>query len=185
MRGGNVTSTPKRVVIVGAAILAISISARAANKGAEQVVFSTPGFQMQLSGNQHATSTPFGFWIWCAAEAAATSRGGYQNANACQGNMYFYALDTHATPVLGEVDEIDDGIYSAHVVQTTFAKFKANGFVPPPDSPYFCTLTNLDPDPIGPNNRVRVDCTFSSALGGGTGTAIVTNAVVNVTGSGH
>ncbi len=87
----------KKVVVVGIAILWISISARAANN-AEQVIYSTPGFLMQLSGNQHASSTPFGFWVWCAAEAAETSRGGYQNANACQGNMYFYALDTHATP---------------------------------------------------------------------------------------
>jgi hypothetical protein len=177
-------SALKRVVVVGAAILWISISARAANN-AEQVVFSTPGFLMQLSGNQKAESTPFGFWVWCAAEAAPTSRGGYQNANACQGNMYFYALDTHATPVLGAVAEIADGIYSANVVQTTFAQLKANGFVPPPDSPYFCTLTNLDPDPIGPNNRVQVSCKFSQALGGGFGTAIVDNAVVNVTGPGH
>jgi hypothetical protein len=174
----------KKVVVVGIAILWISISARAANN-AEQVIYSTPGFLMQLSGNQHASSTPFGFWVWCAAEAAETSRGGYQNANACQGNMYFYALDTHATPVLGEVEEVEDGIYAAHVVQTTFAQFKANGFVPPPDSPYFCTLKNLDPDPQGPNNRVQVDCRFSAALGGGTGSAVVTNAVVNVTGPGH
>lgn len=173
----------KKGLVVGAAILSITMSARAANN-AEQVIFSTPGFPMQLSGNEIATSTGFGFWVWCAAEAAAPSRGGYQNANACQGSMYFYGLDKHATPVLGEVEEGTDGIYSAHVVQTTFAKLKANGFVPPPDSPYFCTLTNLDPDPIGPNNSVRVDCVFSSALGGGTGTAIVTNAVVNVTGPG-
>jgi hypothetical protein len=171
-------------VVVGAAILSITVSARAANN-AEQIVYSTPGFPMQLTGNANATSTGFGFWLWCAAEAAANSQGGYQNANACQGNMYFYALDRHATPVLGEVREVADGIYTASVVQTTFAKFKANGFVPPPDSPYFCMLTNLDPDPLGPGNRVQVDCKFSSALGGGTGTAIVTNAVVNVTGPGH
>jgi len=179
------TPALKKVVVVGAAILSITISARASNN-AEQVIFSTPGFPMQLTGNQIAASTGFGFWIWCAAEAAANSRGGYQNANACQGSMYFYGLDNHATPVLGEVSEAGDtGIYTAHVVQTTFAKFKANGFEPPPDAPYRCTLSNVESDPMGPNNSVQVDCTFSSALGGGSGTALVTNAVVNVTGPGH
>jgi hypothetical protein len=71
-RGGNVTSALKRVVVIGGVILSIAISARATNS-AEQVIFSTPGFAMQLSGNQFATSTGFGFWVWCAAEAAANS----------------------------------------------------------------------------------------------------------------
>jgi hypothetical protein len=155
------TPALKKVVVVGAAILSITMSARASNN-AEQVIFSTPGFPMQLTGNQIAASTGFGFW------------------------MYFYGLDKHATPVLGEVSEAGDtGIYTAHVVQTTFAKFKANGFEPPPDAPYRCTLSNVESDPMGPNNSVQVDCTLSSALGGGSGTALVTNAVVNVTGPGH
>ena len=91
----------KKVTVILAGLLFVAINATSANN-AEQVVFSTPGFTMALSGNTKAQSTPFGFWLWCAAEAAPGSNGGYQNANACQGSMYFYALDTHVTPVIGQ-----------------------------------------------------------------------------------
>jgi len=53
----------------------------------------------------------------------------------------------------GLAGAIDDGIATANVVQT-FATFKANGFVPAADSPYFCTLTNVDADPMGLTGNV-------------------------------
>lgn len=168
----------RKILIVGAALLSVAMIATPANN-AEQVVFSTPGFAMNLSGNTKATSTPFGFWIWCAAQAAPGSQGGYQNANACQGSMYFYELDTHSSHVIGQVSEGPDGIYTMHVVDGTPAQLFSGTLNPS----YSCTLTNTVADPKGPGNSVNVSCIFlNSALGGGSGTATVTNAVVNVTG---
>jgi len=167
----------KRVALIVAGLLLAAISAKAANN-AEQVVFSTPGFIMDLSGNAK-DSTPFGFWIWCAAGAAAPSQGGYQNANVCQGSMYFYALDKHATHVIGFVGEGPDGIYTMQVVQGTPAQLFSGTLNPA----YTCSLANTVPDPKGPGNSVAVNCLFlDPSLGGGAGTATVTNAVVNVTG---
>jgi hypothetical protein len=168
----------QRLALTASLLLLLAMSATPANN-AEEVVFSTPGFTMDLSNNTKATSTPFGFWIWCAAGAAPGSNGGYQNANACQGSMYFYALDTHVTPVIGVVAEGPDGIYTMSVVQGTFAQLQHNTLNPA----YACQLKNTTPDPKGPGNSVSVNCTFlSSALGGGTGKALVTNATANVTG---
>ena len=169
----------KKVTLIVAGLLFVAINATAANN-AEQVVFSTPGFTMDLIGNTKAESTPFGFWIWCAAAAAPRSQGGYQNANACQGSMYFYALDTHATPVIGQVTEGPDGIYTMHVVQGTPAQLFSGTLNPA----YTCTLTNtVAGGSKGPGNSVQVGCIFlDPSLGGGIGTATVTNAVVNVTG---
>jgi hypothetical protein len=81
-------SSVGKIVIVSASLVLFSTRATPANNS-EQVVFSGQGFVMTLAGNTKATSTPFGFWIWCAAEAAPQGRGGYQLANACQGSMYF------------------------------------------------------------------------------------------------
>src|SRR5689334_19129082 len=81
------------------------LASTARAQGSEQVVFSTPGAPMTLSGNSKATTTPFGFWLWCFAEAPETSQGGYGAANVCQGSMYFYALDHNATHVVGFVEE--------------------------------------------------------------------------------
>jgi hypothetical protein len=171
-------SSAKKVTLIAAGLLFSAINATPANN-AEQVIFSTPGFNMDLAGNSKATSTPFGFWIWCAAEAAAGSKGGYQNANACQGSMYFYALDTHVTPVIGQVTEGPDGIYTMNIVQGTPAQLFSNTLHPA----YVCTLTNTVADTKGPGNSVKVACAFlDPSLGGGTGSATVTNAVVNVTG---
>ncbi len=170
-------SVTKKVTLIAAALLFVAINATPANN-AEQVVFSTSGFTMDLAGNTKAATTPFGFWIWCAAEAAPGSKGGYQNANACQGSMYFYALDTHVTPVIGFVTEGPDGIYTMNILQGTPAQLFSGTLNPA----YACTLTNDTPDPKGPGNGVTVNCSFTSALGGGTGHADVLNAVVNVTG---
>ena len=170
----------RRGTLVLVTLVLLTLTATAANN-AEQVVFSTPGFAMSLSGNTIAPSTGFGFWIWCAASAAPGSNGGYQNANACQGSMYFYQL-AHTTPVIGFVTEGPDGIYTMQVQEGTFPQLRAAGFGQIPGSQYNCLLTNDTPDPMGPGNGVTVSCAFAKALGGGTGAADVTNAVVNVTG---
>ena len=175
------TPAVKRSTLLAAALLCAAFTATASSN-AEQVVFSTPGFLMSLDGNSKAGTTPFGFWIWCAGEAAPRSRGGYQNANACQGSMYFYALDTHATSVIGFVTETAPGIETMLIQQGTFPQLRAAGFGPIPGSPYSCMLANDTPNPVGTGNGVTVKCWFSSALGGGSGTADVTNAVVNITG---
>lgn len=175
----HVRMSTNKVTLITSAVLSLTMIATPANN-AEQVIFSTPGFTMNLTNNTKGTSTPFGFWIWCAAEASPGSNGGYQNANACQGSMYFYALDTHVTPVIGQVSEGPSGIYTMNVVQGTPAQLFSGTLHPA----YACTLTNTAPDTKGPGHSVKVDCVFlDPALGGGTGSALVTNAVVNVTGA--
>lgn len=158
----------KKLALIAGVVLLVSMSARAANN-AEQVVFSTPGSVMTLSDD---STTPFGFWIWCAAGAPATSKGGYLAANACQGSMYFYALDHNATGVIGQISEPTDGFYSENIVQGTFAQLKSGTLSPA----YVCTLTNKNAD-AGP---VHVHCFFPAL--GRTGDADVSNVVVNVTG---
>ncbi len=182
-------SVVKKGSIVAASLLFLAMTAMPANN-AEEVVFSKTGGFMILNGtfphDLHGTGgTPFGFWIWCAANAAAGSNGGYQNANACQGAMYFYFLDTHVSPIVGFVTEGPNGIYTMHVAQGTFAQLQQGGFAfPPAGSEFACTLTNTTPDPMGPGNGVNVSCAFPSGspLGTGTGFAVVPDAVVNVTG---
>src|SRR5215470_13001870 len=81
----------KKVSICVALLLFVSAFAVAQNSG--QVIFSKTGGLMTIAGNSnHVTSTPFGFWIWCNAETAPNSNGGYQAAHACQGEMYFYGF---------------------------------------------------------------------------------------------
>jgi hypothetical protein len=165
----------KKLGLCAAILLLVTISAIPANNS-EQVVFSKTGGLMNLVGNSKATLTPFGFWVWCAAQAAPGSSGGYQNANACQGSMYFYALDSSATAVIGQASEGSPGIYTMHVVQGTFAQLMSNSLHPA----YTCSLTNITPDG---GNSVQVNCIFlDPALGGGMGSATVTGAIVNVTG---
>jgi len=170
-----ISATRKWLSLAAVLLLGATVT-RADN--AEQVIFSTPGFLMDLAGNTTAPETPFGYWVWCAADAAPTSRGGYQNANACQGSMYFYLLDKHAASVIGFVTEDPEGIYTMHVVDGTFAQLKTGSLHPT----FSCTLTNVTPDPKGPGNQVHVDCEFAPSLGGGTGSSLVLNSVANVTG---
>jgi hypothetical protein len=166
-------SSVRKIVIVSASLVLFATSATPANNS-EQVVFSGQGFVMTLAGNTNATSTPFGFWIWCAAEAAPQGRGGYQLANACQGSMYFYGLSTAAQGVIGQVTEGPDGIYTMHVLEGTFAELKSGSLTPN----FLCTLQNTNPD-AGP---VQVSCSFPDpSMGGGVGAALV-NPVVRVTG---
>ena len=164
------SSLTRKSAAVAAIVLIAALSAKAANN-AEQVVFSTPGSVMTLSDG---STTPFGFWIWCNAEAASSSNGGYQLANACQGDMYFYGLQVHAAHVVGQATEGAPGIYTMHVVEGTAAQLFSNTLNPS----FTCSLTNVTPDG---GDSVTVSCIFIK-LGGGTGSATVTGAVVNVTG---
>jgi hypothetical protein len=165
----------KKLGLCAAMLLLVTISAIPANNS-EQVIFSKTGAVMNLSGNSIASTTPLGFWIWCAGQAAPGSNGGYQNANACQGSMYFYALSTPATHVVGQVAEGAPGIYTMHVVEGTAAELFSHTLHPA----YTCSLTNTTP---GGGNSVQVSCIFfDPTLGGGTGLATVTGAIVNITG---
>lgn len=168
-------SAIKKVGLFAALLLLLAMSAVPANN-AEQVVFSKTGGLMSLVGNSKTTATPFGFWIWCAGQAAPGSNGGYQNANACQGSMYFYALSTPATHVVGQATEGAAGVYTMHVVEGTAAQLFSNTLHPA----YTCSLTNTTP---GGGDSVQVSCIFlDPALGGGMGSATVTGAIVNITG---
>lgn len=172
-------SAIKKVSLFVALLLFVTMSAVPANN-AEQIVFSDTGALMVLSGNQNFSSTPFGFWIWCAGSAAPGSNGGYQNANACQGSMYFYALQTKATHVVGHAVENPSGIYTMHVVEGTAAELFSGNLNPS----FSCTLANTTTAPNlanGPGNTVQVNCIFFR-LGGGTGSDTDNGAVVNITG---
>jgi len=172
----------KTILMVAASLLAITISATAQNN-AEQVTFSG-GSVMTLTNNTKATSTPFGFWLWCSAQAPSGSNGGYAAHFACAGSMYFYDLG-HTSSIVGDVSESPSGIYNMTVLQGTLPEL-LNGTLNPA---YLCTLKNTVPDAQGPiNSPVVVGCTFfSPAMGGNTsgtstGSATVANAGVNVSG---
>lgn len=167
-------SVIKKTILLVPAMLVVAMTATPANN-AEQVVFSKTGGLMTLVGNSKP-STPFGFWIWCAGQAAPGSSGGYQNANACQGSMYFYALSTPAMHVIGQVTEGPSGIYTMHVVEGTAAQLFSNTLHPA----FTCSLNNTTPDG---GDSVQVSCIFlDPALGGGMGSALATGAIVNITG---
>jgi hypothetical protein len=157
-------------------VLLLAVGRAFSQSNSRQVVFSDTGGSMTLTGNSKATSTPFGFWIWCQAAAAPGSNGTY--AGACNGNMYFYALQTNATPVVGFVTEVSPGIYTMNVFQGTFADFLHGKLNPS----YTCSLTNATPDANGPGNTVQVYCMFSNSLGSGTGASTDTGSLVNITG---
>jgi hypothetical protein len=168
-------------IILCVAVFSGESKAQNPANNAEELVFSTPGFfPMTLTGNTKGSATPFGFWIWCAASPSpASGQPTYQFFNACQGSMYFYALDKHEEPVIGFATETDEGLYTMTVVQGTFAQLRTGTLNPA----FICFLNNPALAHSGPTNEVDVDCTFfSSALGGGTGTAAVTNSTVVVTG---
>ena len=167
-------SVIKKVAMCTALLVSFaSYSIPQSNSG--QVIFSKTGAQMTLTGNSKASTTPFGFWIWCNGDAAGPANGGYQLAHACQGNMYFYGLQVNANPVLGQATEVADGVYSMHVVEGTPAQLFSNTLNPS----FSCTLTNVTPDG---GDSVKVSCIFFSPLGGGTGTATTTGTIVNITG---
>ena len=169
----------QKAVLVVAVVVFAAMNATSANN-AEQIIFSDTGATMAISGNANPdlTSTPFGFWIWCAGAAAPGSNGGYQNGNACQGNMYFYALQGKATHVVGFATEPSQGIFTMHVMEGTAAQFFSHTLNPE----YSCLLTNAVAGAKGPGNTVQVNCMFMAALGGGTGSDTDTGAVVNING---
>ena len=94
--------------------------------------------------------------------------------------MYFYALQTKATHVVGHAVETPkgSGIYTMSVMEGTAAQLFSGTLNPS----YFCTLFNPNPNQSGPGSTVQVNCTFTQSLGGGTGSHTDTGAVVNVTG---
>ena len=166
-------STVKKIAIIASALLFVATTATPANN-AEELVFSHTGGLMTLTGNANAKSTPFGFWIWCAFHGSPSSTPvTYQGADVCQGSMYFYFLGVPEHVVSAFLTkEPADGTY----IITVF------GFKSPQAAPDFmCKLENTPPITSGPSNTVNVNCTFF-ALGGGTGTATVTGAVVHDTG---
>jgi hypothetical protein len=169
-------SAIKKIALCAALLLFVAIQAvPQSNSG--QVVFSKTGGLMTLTGNTTSKTgtTPFGFWIWCNGDAAPTSKGGYQLAHACQGEMYFYALQVNALHVVGQATEGADGIYTMHVVQGTAAQLFSNTLNPS----FTCSLTNVTPDG---GDTVVVSCIFFAPLGGGTGSATATGSIVNITG---
>ena len=158
-------------IVFCVAVFSGESKAQKAPNNAEELVFSTPGSFMPLTGNTsdlHGTGgTPFGFWIWCAAAPSPKSAPPtYQAALVCQGSMYFYFLGVpqHVASDF-TVTENADGLYTIAVFGKDFA----------------CQLNNTTTNQ-GPHDTVHVDCDFDSRFGGGTGSADVTNATVNTTG---
>lgn len=176
-------------LVVFAAVFAVSFGSRAqAQNNSTQVVFSDTGASMTLTGNTKVPpspdnptpTTPFGFWLWCDAGAPSGSNGTY--LGACNGSMYFYALQTQATSIVGFVTESTDSNevehYTMNVFQGTFADFLHGKLNPT----FACTLTNVSTPTPGATNTVQVNCTFANSLGGGTGSSEDTGVVVNITG---
>ena len=164
----------KKVSICVALLLFVTASAVPQNNSG-QVIFSKTGGLMTIVGNSNnVTSTPFGFWIWCNADTAPNSNGGYQAAHACQGEMYFYGFFHNSLHVIGQSTEGAEGVYTMHVVQGTAAQLFSNTLNPS----FTCSLTNVTP---GGGDSVSVNCVFL-AQGGGMGSATVTGAIVNITG---
>jgi len=73
--------------------------------------------------------------------------------------MYFYALDTHAEPIVGFMTEGPDCFYTQHVLQGTFAQLKSGTLNPP----FACILQNTTLIPRGSgNSTVHVECGTSA-----------------------
>ena len=143
-------------VVAAAVLVAIPVSAVQAAGNSEQVVFSGIGLPP-------TSSEPFGFWVWCQNQQAASSRGRYETD--CNGALYFYqrGIVVHVT---GEITELEEGVY----VMDLQSK----------DGRVDCTLTNALPILHGPHNTVTADpCTVDGEDVAG---PVSTNAVVNATG---
>ena len=164
-----------KLLLIVVVVAKLGATATYAAKNAEQVIFSTPGFfPMTLTGAPSAT--PLGFWVWCIAEPGGPpSNGVYGADKACQGSMYFYFLGQpehmFSAAFLNNgsgISEGPDGIYTMAVDAADF----------------HCSLRNTSPSQTKAlTNTVHVECTFKNKLAAaGTGTADVTNSVVNVTG---
>ena len=142
--------------VAAAVLVAMPGSAVQAAGNSEQVVFSGVG-------EPPTNSEPFGFWVWCQNQQAASSRGRYETD--CSGAMYFYArgIVVHVT---GEISELEEGVYEMDLESS--------------DGKVVCTLTNTLPILHGPHNTVTADpCTVN---GDDVAGLTSTNAVVNATG---
>ena len=139
-----------------AVLVALPGSAAQAAGNSEQVVFSGIGLPP-------TSSEPFGFWVWCQNQQAASSRGRYETD--CNGALYFYArgIVVHVT---GEITELEEGVYVMDLQSS--------------DGRVDCSLTNALPILHGPHNTVTADpCTVDGEDVAG---LVSTNAVVNATG---
>ena len=139
-----------------AVLVALPGSAAQAAGNSEQVVFSGIGLPP-------TSSEPFGFWVWCQNQQAASSRGRYETD--CNGALYFYqrGIVVHVT---GEITELEEGVYVMDLQSS--------------DGRVDCTLTNALPILHGPHNTVTADpCTVDGEDVAG---LVSTNAVVNATG---
>jgi len=144
------------VAVASAVLVAMPGSAVQAAGNSEQVVFSGTGLPP-------TSSEPFGFWVWCQNQQAASSRGRYETD--CNGALYFYqrGIVLHVT---GEITELEEGVYQM-VLESS-------------DGRVDCTLTNDPPILHGPRNTVIADpCTVDDEDVAGLKS---TNAVVNATG---
>ena len=144
--------------VASAVLVAMPGSAVQAAGNSEQVVFSGTGLPP-------TSSEPFGFWVWCQNEQAATSRGRYETD--CNGALYFYArgIVLHVTGEISE-SELEEGVYVMDLESS--------------DGRVVCTLTNTLPILHGPHNTVTADpCTVNGEDVAG---LVSTNAVVNATG---
>src|SRR5881396_1867690 len=126
-------SNPIAILLAAAAaavLVAVPGSAAQAAGNSEQVVFSGIGLPP-------TSSEPFGFWVWCQNEQAASSRGRYETD--CNGALYFYqrGIVLHVT---GEITELSEGVYAMDLVSS--------------DGRVDCTLTNVPPILHGPHNTV-------------------------------
>jgi hypothetical protein len=151
-------SSPLAIVLaaVAAAVLvAMPGSGVQAAGNSEQVVFSGIGLPP-------TSSEPFGFWIWCQNQQAASSRGRYETD--CNGAIYLYERGI-VVHMVGEITEPSEGIYEMDVESN--------------DGTISCTFTNVPPIRHGPNNTVTGTCTINGVDVTGLTSA---NAVVNATG---
>ena len=101
LKQGNKAVAILLAAVAAAVLVAIPGSAAQAAGNSEQVVFSGIGLPP-------TSSEPFGFWVWCQNEQAASSRGRYETD--CNGALYFYArgIVVHVT---GEITELEEGVY--------------------------------------------------------------------------
>ena len=145
------------LAVVAAAVSGGGIDGIPAEAGnSEQVVFSGIGLPP-------TSSEPFGFWVWCQNQQAASSRGRYETD--CNGALYFYqrGIVVHVT---GEITELEEGVYVMDLQSS--------------DGRVDCSLTNALPILHGPHNTVTADpCTVDGEDVAG---LVSTNAVVNATG---
>ena len=156
LKQGNKAVAILLAAAAAAVLVALPGSAAQAAGNSEQVVFSGIGLPP-------TSSEPFGFWVWCQNQQAASSRGRYETD--CNGALYFYqrGIVVHVT---GEITELEEGVYVMDLQSS--------------DGRVDCTLTNALPILHGPHNTVTADpCTVDGEDVAG---LVSTNAVVNATG---